>query len=144
MLIQSGKDEGWLHLDVDGVKKWATAGGIGFSNASPSLIPGRGIGLVADRDLSTKDHGQPWEVLTVAEDLVLSVEAVKRHAQFDQDFRDVFESLGDFGRVGRRLSPHFPLRAFANDYVQRNLLGHEVCYTIYDHWNRLHLQSASW
>lgn len=101
MLIQAGKSEGWLHLDVDGVRKWATTSGIGFTKASPRLLPGRGIGLVADRELSTRERGKPWEILTVAEDLVLSVEAVKKHALFDQDFREVFESLGDFGRVGR-------------------------------------------
>lgn len=100
MLIQTGKAEGWLHLDADSVKTWATTSGIRFSNALPKVIPGRGIGLVADRSLSTRERGKPWEVLTVAEDLVLSVEAVKKHALFDKDFREVYDSLGEFGKVG--------------------------------------------
>ncbi|KAK4506822.1 hypothetical protein PRZ48_000555 [Zasmidium cellare] len=101
MLIQTGKAEGWLHLDVDSVKTWATTSGIKFSNASPKVIPGRGIGLVTDRSLSTRERGKPWEILAVAEDLVLSVEAVKKHALFDKDFREVYDGLGDFGKTPR-------------------------------------------
>ncbi|KAF2171196.1 hypothetical protein M409DRAFT_63568 [Zasmidium cellare ATCC 36951] len=101
MLIQTGKAEGWLHLDVDSVRTWATTSGIGFSNASPKAIPERGIGLLTDRSLSTRERGNPWEVLTVTEDLVLSVEAVKKHALFDKDFREVFDSLGEFGKTPR-------------------------------------------
>ena len=101
MLIKRGKAEGWLHLDIDGVKTWATASGIDFTNASPKIIPGRGIGLVADRDLQYANSGNPLKILKISEDLVLSVEAVKKHAQFDQDFREVLESLADFGQTPR-------------------------------------------
>lgn len=100
MLIRTGKAEGWLHFDVDAATTWAKASGIKFANASPKVIPGRGVGLVADRCLSTREHGKPWEILTVSEDLVLSIEAVKKHALYDKDFKELFDSLGDFGRVG--------------------------------------------
>lgn len=111
MLIQTGKAEGWLHLDVGAAREWAKMSGIGFTNASPKVIPGRGVGLVADRSLSRREHGKPWEILTVDEDLVLSIEAVKRHAQFDTDFREVLDSIGDFGTVGLYRSP-CPVGAF--------------------------------
>lgn len=63
------------------------------------------MGLLADSDLKA-ESSSPTEILSVDEDLVLSGEAVRRHAKFDEDFREVLESLGDFGRVGL-----FPFRA---------------------------------
>lgn len=95
MLIQRGKTEGWLHLDVDQTKEWAKLSGISFSAASAKSIPGRGLGLTADRDLKA-----PEEVLSVPEDLVLSLDTIKQHAQFDSDFRELFESLGASATVG--------------------------------------------
>lgn len=99
MLIQRGKAEGWLQLDTIALKTWAEASGIIFTNASPAVVPGRGTGLLADRYLKA-ELAQPTEILSIDEDLVLSGETVRRHAQFDKDFREVLESLGDFGRVG--------------------------------------------
>ncbi|KAK4634138.1 SET domain-containing protein 8 [Fulvia fulva] len=101
MLIKRGKAEGWLHLDIEGVTTWATASGIGFTNASPKIVPGRGIGLVTDRNLDYSESGKPLEILKISEDLVLSVEAVKQQAQFDRDFREVLDSLADFGQTPR-------------------------------------------
>lgn len=100
MLIKRGKAEGWLHLDTVALRAWAEASGITFTNASPSSVPGRGMGLLADSDLKA-ESSSPTEILSVDEDLVLSGEAVRRHAKFDKDFREVLESLGDFGRTPR-------------------------------------------
>lgn len=105
MLIKRGKAEGWLQLDTVALRAWAEASGITFTNASPSTVPGRGMGLLADSDLKA-ESSSPTEILSVDEDLVLSGETVRRHAKFDKDFREVLESLGDFGRVGL-----FPFRA---------------------------------
>lgn len=105
MLIKRGKAEGWLHLSAPAVTLWAESNGIDFINASPKVVPGRGIGLIADRDLKNDEAG-PIKILKIAEDLVLSGDAVRKHAQFDKDFRQVLESLGDFGRVGILTSIH--------------------------------------
>lgn len=105
MLIQRGKSEGWLHLDVGQTQEWARLSGITFHAASARRIPGRGIGLTADRDLTA-----PVEVLSVADDLVLSVDTIKQHARFDSDFRELFDSLGASATVG---VPIF-LSAFTN------------------------------
>lgn len=98
MLIQRGKTDGWLHLDVKQTQEWAGLSGVTFSAASAARIPGRGIGLTADRDLVA-----PQEVLSVAEDLVLSVDTIKRHALFDSDFRGLYDSLGASATVGTPL-----------------------------------------
>jgi hypothetical protein len=102
MLIQRGKAEGWLHLDVNQTQEWARLSGISFSAASATRIPGRGIGLTAGRDLTA-----PVEILSVDQDLVLSLGTIKQHAQFDSDFREVFDSLGASATVGAPL--HFIL-----------------------------------
>lgn len=104
MLFQRGKAEGWLHLDLAQTQEWARMSGISFSAASATRIPGRGIGLTADRDLTAFA-----EVLSVPEDLVLSVDAIKQHAQFDSDFRELFDSLGASATVG---ALYFLSRAF--------------------------------
>lgn len=109
MIVRRGKDEGWLHLDVHGVQKWATASGIKFTNASPAHIPGRGIGLVADRKITSELGQKPCQILELTEELVLSLEAVKQHASFDQDFREILESIGEFGRVGFIILPPLSL-----------------------------------
>lgn len=95
MLIQRGKSEGWLHLDVVQTQQWARLSGMSFNAASATHIPGRGIGLTANRDLAA-----PVEILSVPEDLVLSLDTIKQHAQFDSDFRELFESLGASATVG--------------------------------------------
>lgn len=95
MLIQRGKAEGWLHLGVEQTQEWARLSGISFSAASATRIPGRGIGLTADRDLTA-----PEEVVSVPDELVLSLDTIKQHAQFDTDFRELFDSLGASATVG--------------------------------------------
>ncbi|KXT14600.1 hypothetical protein AC579_3680 [Pseudocercospora musae] len=98
MLVQRGKAEGWLHLNVAALTTWAIANGIEFKSASPAVVPGRGVGLLADRPVQDPSSDESV-FLTISEDLVLSIEAVKRHALFDRDFRELIESLDDFGRT---------------------------------------------
>ncbi|KJX97083.1 hypothetical protein TI39_contig562g00006 [Zymoseptoria brevis] len=102
MLIRRGKEEGWLNWGLEATHQWARSSGIKFTNAAPAIVPGRGIGLLADHDLSSPHSSQmPLEVLAIAEDLVLSLETIKQHALFDRDFREVLESLGQFGVTPR-------------------------------------------
>ncbi|SMY19854.1 unnamed protein product [Zymoseptoria tritici ST99CH_1A5] len=102
MLIRRGKEEGWLNWSLEATHQWARSSGIKFTNATPAIVPGRGIGLLADHDLSSPPSSQmPLEVLAIAEDLVLSLETIKQHALFDRDFREVLESLGQFGATPR-------------------------------------------
>jgi hypothetical protein len=114
MLVQRGKVEGWLHLDVAQTQEWARMSGISFSAASATSISGRGIGLTADRDLTAFA-----EVLSVPEDLVLSVDTIKQHAQFDSDFRELFDSLGASATVGVLyfLSQAFKLASHFNSFI---------------------------
>jgi hypothetical protein len=101
MLIRRGKEEGWLNWDVDATQEWAKSSGINFTNATPAMVAGRGIGLLADHDISSPPSSEmPTEVLAIAEDLVLSLTTVKEHALFDRDYRELLESLGSFGKVG--------------------------------------------
>jgi hypothetical protein len=100
MLIQRGKSEGWLHLDPPSTQAWAVASGVAFVNAYPGAsMVSSSTGLLARQDLKSEPC-RPVELLTIDANLVLSLEAVKKHAQFDMDFRQFLDCLGDFARVG--------------------------------------------
>lgn len=99
MIIRRGKAEGWLHLDLNALRFWATEAGVTFKLASPVLNPGRGTVLIAKENIAYPGNTDGPELLLIDEGLVLSQQSVKSHAQFDQDFREVLESVGDFGRV---------------------------------------------
>ncbi|WPH02550.1 SET domain-containing protein [Acrodontium crateriforme] len=96
MLIRRGKDEGWLTLSSDAFATWASLYAVDFKHVKPGIIPGRGGALVATEDLPGSDAIKA--LMTVPKDIILSMERVHEHAKVDQDFREVLESLGDFGR----------------------------------------------
>lgn len=120
MLIRRGKEEGWLHYDLDRLQKWATASGITFLAAAPAHIPGRGVGLVATRDLEADAGDEPCQILEVNSDLILSMDAVRQHALFDSDFREVLESIGDLGKVGVLVLDH---KIISYNYAMSTLQG---------------------
>lgn len=99
MIIQRGKDEGWLHLDVAASQHWLEHAGVEFDAATPSTIAGRGNTLIAKLDLQETTQN-PQRLLKIPAQLILSTETIRQHALFDRDFRELSESLGDFGKVG--------------------------------------------
>lgn len=96
-MIRRGKEEGWLKLPNSAIPRWAHLNGIIFNNARVEHLDGRGSGLIAERD-AEGDGQEP--LVTVPHDLILSLERVRQHAKADQDFAEVLEGLGEFGRVG--------------------------------------------
>ena len=100
MLIRQGKDEGWLQLPPDAFASWASLNDVVFKCVHPGAIPGRGGALLATRDLDLPGADGAEPLMVVPNDLIMSLERVQQHAKVDQDFREVLESLGEFGRVG--------------------------------------------
>jgi hypothetical protein len=98
MFIQQGKQEGWLQADLGTTYAWLRHNGVKFEAVGPRVIDGRGTALVASEDIESLSP-LSREILTVPKELVLSSETVNNHALFDQDLRQVIESLGDWGRV---------------------------------------------
>ncbi len=91
--------EGWLQLPQNAFLPWAILNDVAFDRTIPGSVPGRGGALLAKEDLNA-DEDSSNILLTVPTDLILSLERVQDHAKVDKDFREVLESLGDFGRVG--------------------------------------------
>jgi hypothetical protein len=98
-MIRRGKTERWLQLPQDAFLPWARINEVTFDRTVPGSIPDRGGALLAKDDLNA-DEDMSNVLLTVPMDLILSLERVQEHAKVDKDFREVIESLGDFGRVG--------------------------------------------
>jgi len=106
-MIRDGKAEGWLKLPTEALLPWALLNHVAFNRVVPGVAVGRGGALLASRDLSDGNDDEDGTLMTVPGDLILSLEHVLEHAKVDKDFREVLDSLGDFGRVGLILL--FPL-----------------------------------
>ncbi|GAB7365592.1 hypothetical protein MBLNU230_g6663t1 [Neophaeotheca triangularis] len=103
-MLQQGRGDGWLSLPIDALPPWASLNGAKLDLVKPGTIPGRGSGLVARQLLNASNIQSP--LLTVPRELILGLERIQEHAKVDRDFREVLESLSDFGR--------------------RNLMGHQT------------------
>ncbi|KAK6413916.1 hypothetical protein LTR95_017804 [Oleoguttula sp. CCFEE 5521] len=74
--------------------------GVQFHEVKPGHLSGRGGALLASRAVHNSADGAEC-LLTVPNDLILSVQTVREHAKSDRDFREVLERLGDFARTPR-------------------------------------------
>ena len=99
-MIRRGKTEGWLQLPAEAVLPWAMLNEVSFVLAVPGVSQDKGAALLAKEDLHADDTPESRLLLTVPRDLILSLERVQEQAKTDKNFREVLESLGDFGRVG--------------------------------------------
>jgi hypothetical protein len=111
MLIRQGKAEGWLQADTATIRVWLRHNGVKFGAIEPKIVEGRGTALVASEDLRSSSTVSQ-EILTIPKDMVLSIETVHSHALFDQDLKEVVESLGDWGRVCLSLLAHSSWKCF--------------------------------
>lgn len=107
-MIRRGKKEGWLALPQDAFLPWAMLNEVTFNRTVPGIVPGRGGALLAKENLNA-DGDKSNVLLTVPKDLIISLERVQDHAKVDKDFRELLESLRDFGRVGVSLRPYIQI-----------------------------------
>lgn len=103
-MIRRGKTQGWLQLPPQALLPWAMLNEVSFNNVIPGTTADKGGGLLAKDDLNSGDDASRL-LLTVPRDLILSLERVQQHAKVDKDFREVLESLKDFGTVGLTTIP---------------------------------------
>jgi len=97
-MISEGKAAGWLQLPTEAFLPWAKLNDIAFDHALPGVSMGKGGALLASNEVNS-NGGTPQALMTVPRSLILSLERVMEHAKVDKDFREVLESLGEFGRV---------------------------------------------
>jgi hypothetical protein len=98
-MLRRGKSQGWLSFPPEAFNPWAQLNGVRFHEVKPGQVAGRGSALLATKTISNSSEGAEC-LLTVPRDLILSQEQVLEQAKVDRDFRELLESLGDFGRVG--------------------------------------------
>jgi len=112
-MIRKGRAAGWLQLPPEALVPWAKLNDVAFTHLDPDVIAGRGAALIASTSLPDAEKvGDGSQVLmTIPRNLILSLERVQEHAKVDKDFREVLESLGEFGRVGAHRSLHSDLHS---------------------------------
>jgi len=98
-MLRRGKSQGWLSLPSEAFNPWAQLNGVRFHEVKPGQVAGRGSALLATKTIANSSDGAEC-LLTVPRDLIISQEQVLEQAKVDRDFRELLESLGDFGRVG--------------------------------------------
>ena len=95
----AGRNLGWLQLPFEAILPWAMMNDVTFNRSVPGVIEDRGGALLAKENLDAESDSSNL-LLTVPSDLILSLERVQEYAKVDRDFREVLESLGEFGTVG--------------------------------------------
>jgi hypothetical protein len=118
-MIRRGKTEGWLQLPSNAFHAWATLNDVKFNRTVPGTISGRGGAILAKKDVEA-DHQESDVLLTVPNDLILSLERCEEHARVDRDYREVLESMGEFGRVG--ITFHSFIMLVLRYFVRQHLL----------------------
>jgi hypothetical protein len=119
-MLRQGKTQGWLSLPPQAFSPWAHLNGVGFHDVKPGQIAGRGSALLASKAVTNSSEGAEC-LLTVPKDLILSLEQIQEQAKVDRDFRELLESLGDFGRVGSHI-----LFSYHLWYDSSNLCGSAI------------------
>lgn len=121
-MIRRGKTQGWLTLQPAAFSSWARLNEVDFRATRPATIDGRGSALVASRVVESSIDGAEMPcLLKVPQDLILSISRVQEHAKIDRDFREVLESLGDFGKVGLDDPFHLKLIVTKDGYCHYRL-----------------------
>lgn len=83
-------------LAIDNLAPWARLNNVDFNRVKASSIPGsRGSGLIATANKSENDT----LLLTVPQELVLSLEFVWIYAKADRHLHQVLEAVGEYSRV---------------------------------------------
>lgn len=66
---------------------------ITFAGVGVADTDGRGLGVVAERDLSNENNELP-ALLTIPKDLILCAETVEEYAKENKDFRELLDAAG--------------------------------------------------
>ena len=86
----------WETLHIDQLATWTRLNHVEFEGVKVSALQGnKGSGLVTTVERSTKNP----LLMTVPNDLVLSLENVWVHAKSDKHLRQVLEATEDYARV---------------------------------------------
>ena len=82
---------------IESLPTWCLLNDVKFLDVKAQAIQGRGYGLVAEKELTNKNHDDNTAVqplLKVPHDLILSSEGVEEHAKENKDFRLLLDTAG--------------------------------------------------
>ncbi|KAI5923070.1 hypothetical protein F4810DRAFT_701337 [Camillea tinctor] len=83
------------HFPLSALPIWCILNDISFVDVEVADINGRGLGLIAERDLiNEEDNVEIPTLLTVPQDLVLSAEGVEEYARENKYFRQLLHAAG--------------------------------------------------
>lgn len=83
------------HLPISSLPVWRALNDISFVDTSIADIPGKGYGLVANRNLTTEEStfDRP-SLVSVPHNLILNAETVEQYAKQDRNFRQLLDAVG--------------------------------------------------
>lgn len=85
-------------LSISALPAWAKLNEALFYDIRVENIEGRGLGLVAERSLTSEETFDVPILLRIPRDLVLSAETIVEHTRVDKHFRELLSAAG--GAVG--------------------------------------------
>jgi hypothetical protein len=102
-------------LPISALPAWSKLNDVTFLDIKVQDLGGsKGLGLVTQRSLSSKDTFDTPNLLIIPRHLILSAEAIKEHGKVDQHFRQLLDAVG--GKVCLETPrPHSLWSDVAND-----------------------------
>ncbi|KAI0024234.1 hypothetical protein F4780DRAFT_768886 [Xylariomycetidae sp. FL0641] len=83
------------HFPLSSLPAWCALNGVTVADVKVGDVPGRGLGLMAERDLvNDPTIGNNRPLLTIPRELVLSAEGVEEYARENKDFRQLLDAAG--------------------------------------------------
>ncbi|KAI1632995.1 hypothetical protein F4809DRAFT_644891 [Biscogniauxia mediterranea] len=83
------------HFPLSALPAWCVLNDVSFVDVEVADIDGRGLGLVAERDLINEEGNvEIPTLLTIPKDLVLSAAGVEEYARENKDFRQLLNAAG--------------------------------------------------
>lgn len=82
-------------LSLETLFTWAMFNNVDLVDVEAREIPGCGLGLISNKDLSRDEEAlETSTLLRIPHELVLSAEAVENYAKVDKNFRQLLDAAG--------------------------------------------------
>ncbi|KAI1751785.1 hypothetical protein F4782DRAFT_540800 [Xylaria castorea] len=81
------------HFPLSNLPAWCVFNNITFAGVDVADVDGRGLGLIAEKDLDNENDDLP-ALLTIPKELVLSATTVEEYAKENKDFRQLLDVAG--------------------------------------------------
>ncbi|TRX95276.1 hypothetical protein FHL15_003968 [Xylaria flabelliformis] len=81
------------HFPLSSLPAWCVFNSITFAGVDVADVDGRGLGLVAEKDLNNESNNLP-ALLTIPKELILSATGIEAYAKENKDFRQLLDVAG--------------------------------------------------